>query len=78
MVCVPCIILPVILAIYLKFIQPFIMRFVPDSWKARIDSILYPTCPVAAPKSQPKANETTPTISEQPPAECPCDSKKDQ
>lgn len=46
MVCVPCIILPVLLAIYLKFIQPLILRFVPDSWKTRVDAVLYPTCPV--------------------------------
>lgn len=50
MVCVPCIILPVLLAIYLKFIQPLIMRFVPDSWKAKVDAVLYPTCPVSIPK----------------------------
>lgn len=77
MVCVPCIILPVILAIYLKFIQPFIMRFVPESWTARIDAILYPTCPVAAPKPQPKAEDTSSKTTEQA-TECPCDTKKDK
>ncbi|VDN52178.1 unnamed protein product [Dracunculus medinensis] len=46
MVCVPCIILPVILAIYLKFIQPFILRFLPQSWRSKFDAILYPTCPL--------------------------------
>lgn len=51
MVCVPCIILPVILAIYLKFIQPFIIRFVPDAWKAKLDLILYPTCSVQLPST---------------------------
>lgn len=46
MVCVPCIILPVLLAIYVKFIQPLILRFVPDRWKAKFDAFLYPTCPI--------------------------------
>uniref|UniRef100_A0A914HD85 Autophagy protein 5 n=1 Tax=Globodera rostochiensis TaxID=31243 RepID=A0A914HD85_GLORO len=46
MVCVPCIILPFVLAIYLKFVQPFILRFVPQRWKLWFDSVLYPTCPV--------------------------------
>ncbi|CAJ0585839.1 unnamed protein product, partial [Mesorhabditis spiculigera] len=49
MVCVPCIILPVLLAIYLKFIQPLIMRFMPERWVHFLDPILYPTCPVKIP-----------------------------
>lgn len=49
MVCVPCIILPVLLAIYLRFIQPFILRFVPEQWKVKFDAYLYPTCPIQRP-----------------------------
>uniref|UniRef100_A0A915P5F3 Uncharacterized protein n=1 Tax=Meloidogyne floridensis TaxID=298350 RepID=A0A915P5F3_9BILA len=61
MVCVPCIFLPFLLAIYLKFVQPFILRFVPERWKIWFDSILYPTCPVKVPThpepSAPKEEE---------------------
>ncbi|KAI6183833.1 hypothetical protein M3Y97_00531100 [Aphelenchoides bicaudatus] len=46
MVCVPCIILPVLTFIYIRFIQPLILRFIPDRWKAKFDSVLYPTCPI--------------------------------
>ncbi|CEF71358.1 Uncharacterised protein family UPF0729-containing protein [Strongyloides ratti] len=46
MVCIPCIFLPIILAFYLKFIQPIILRYVPERWKSKLDSILYPTCPI--------------------------------
>uniref|UniRef100_A0AC35UCL3 UPF0729 protein n=1 Tax=Rhabditophanes sp. KR3021 TaxID=114890 RepID=A0AC35UCL3_9BILA len=52
MVCLPCVVLPIFLAIYLKFIQPLIFRFMPDTWKAKLDSILYPTCPLNIPKNQ--------------------------
>uniref|UniRef100_A0AC34QKC8 Uncharacterized protein n=1 Tax=Panagrolaimus sp. JU765 TaxID=591449 RepID=A0AC34QKC8_9BILA len=55
MVCVPCIILPVLLAIYVRFIQPFILRFVPEQWKTKFDAFLYPTCPI--PKRQKPAVE---------------------
>uniref|UniRef100_A0A7E4UVW2 UPF0729 protein n=1 Tax=Panagrellus redivivus TaxID=6233 RepID=A0A7E4UVW2_PANRE len=44
MVCVPCIILPVLLAIYVRFIQPIVLRYVPDQWKNWLDNLLYPTC----------------------------------
>lgn len=57
MVCVPCIFLPFLLAIYLKFIQPIILRFVPQRWKAWFDSILYPTCPATVPPSTDTKNE---------------------
>lgn len=58
MVCIPCIILPCVLAVYLKFIQPFIMRFVPDRWKLWFDSILYPTCPMKIPpENKPNSND---------------------
>jgi hypothetical protein len=55
MVCVPCIVVPFLMVIYLKFVQPFILRFVPERWKTRFDSWLYPTCPVSVPK---KRNES--------------------
>uniref|UniRef100_A0A914CK91 Uncharacterized protein n=1 Tax=Acrobeloides nanus TaxID=290746 RepID=A0A914CK91_9BILA len=73
MVCVPCIILPVLLAIYLKFIQPFIMRFVPEAWKVKLDAILYPTCPVKAPPPQKKKSEESNETSKVA-QECACDS----
>uniref|UniRef100_A0A0N5A722 Uncharacterized protein n=1 Tax=Parastrongyloides trichosuri TaxID=131310 RepID=A0A0N5A722_PARTI len=46
MVCLPCCILPILLAIYLKFIQPIILKYVPERWKAKVDAWLYPTCPL--------------------------------
>uniref|UniRef100_A0AC34GQS6 Uncharacterized protein n=1 Tax=Panagrolaimus sp. ES5 TaxID=591445 RepID=A0AC34GQS6_9BILA len=46
MVCVPCIILPVLLGLYLRFIQPFILRYIPEGWKEKFDAYLYPTCPI--------------------------------
>ncbi|KAJ1370125.1 hypothetical protein KIN20_031784 [Parelaphostrongylus tenuis] len=49
MVCVPCIFIPVLLAIYLYFIQPFILRFLPERWVNFLDPILYPTCPAKPP-----------------------------
>uniref|UniRef100_A0A914WUA6 CR032 protein n=1 Tax=Plectus sambesii TaxID=2011161 RepID=A0A914WUA6_9BILA len=49
MVCIPCIIVPAALFIYLKFLQPIILRFVPQRWQAWLDSLLYPTCPVKPP-----------------------------
>ncbi|KAI6228388.1 hypothetical protein M3Y95_00617200 [Aphelenchoides besseyi] len=58
MVCVPCIILPILVVIYVRFIQPLILRFVPARWKARIDSVLYPTCPVNL-RDRPKATKNT-------------------
>lgn len=54
MVCVPCIFLPILLAIYLKFIQPIVFRFIPNKWKVKFDSIFYPTCSIDAPKSSSK------------------------
>ncbi|VDM40709.1 unnamed protein product [Toxocara canis] len=49
MVCVPCIILPILLAIYLKFIQPYVLHLLPESWRIKFDAILYPTCPARPP-----------------------------
>nr|CDJ94629.1 Protein F18A11.3 [Haemonchus contortus] len=51
MVCIPCIFLPILLAIYLKFIQPFVFRLLPERWVTFVDSILYPTCPARPPSS---------------------------
>uniref|UniRef100_A0A914Z6F8 Uncharacterized protein n=1 Tax=Panagrolaimus superbus TaxID=310955 RepID=A0A914Z6F8_9BILA len=50
MVCVPCIILPVLLGLYLRFIQPFILRYIPEGWKEKFDAYLYPTCPIKRPQ----------------------------
>ncbi|ETN73959.1 hypothetical protein RB195_017168 [Necator americanus] len=78
MVCVPCIFLPILLAIYLKFIQPYVLRFLPERWVTFLDPYLYPTCP-AKPPPQVKqdSNESESAQS------CPCakaeeDSKKDR
>ncbi|VDK29248.1 unnamed protein product [Gongylonema pulchrum] len=55
MVCIPCILLPIVLAIYIKFIQPIIFRLLPESWRTTFDALLYPTCPV--PVTQPVPTE---------------------
>ncbi|VDP23322.1 unnamed protein product [Onchocerca flexuosa] len=52
MVCVPCILLPVLLAIYIKFIQPIIFRLLPESWRTTFDAVLYPTCQIPAAPTQ--------------------------
>ncbi|CAB3404932.1 unnamed protein product [Caenorhabditis bovis] len=51
MVCLPCIFLPVLMFIYLKFIQPYVYRILPDRIVHLLDPILYPTCPVQVPES---------------------------
>jgi len=55
MVCVPCVLFPVLFAIYLKFIQPLILRLIPERWRRRIDSLLCPTanCPIDPPGKVP-------------------------
>uniref|UniRef100_A0A1I7XDU1 UPF0729 protein n=1 Tax=Heterorhabditis bacteriophora TaxID=37862 RepID=A0A1I7XDU1_HETBA len=58
MVCVPCIFLPILLAIYLKFIQPYVLRFLPEQWVNFLDPILYPTCPAKPPSPSQVNNET--------------------
>jgi hypothetical protein len=58
MVCVPCIILPFVLAVYIKFIQPIVLRFVPDRWKIWFDSWLYPTCPLNIQTNQTNEKKT--------------------
>lgn len=79
MVCVPCILLPFLLALYLKFIQPIIFRLLPEAWKTRFDAILYPTCPARIP-AQPSAPppEDFTDIVEGELCECGPDSKKEQ
>ncbi|KAF8361051.1 hypothetical protein PRIPAC_87974 [Pristionchus pacificus] len=57
MVCVPCIFLPILAAIYIKFIQPFILRMLPERWATFLDPILYPTCPVKIPPPMKKEGE---------------------
>uniref|UniRef100_A0A0N5AJJ2 Secreted protein n=1 Tax=Syphacia muris TaxID=451379 RepID=A0A0N5AJJ2_9BILA len=44
MVCVPCLILP--------FIQPYVLRLLPQSWQAKLDQILYPTCPIRSQRTE--------------------------
>uniref|UniRef100_A0AAF5PY37 Uncharacterized protein n=1 Tax=Wuchereria bancrofti TaxID=6293 RepID=A0AAF5PY37_WUCBA len=51
MVCVPCILLPVLLALYIKFIQPIVFRFLPQSWRTTFDELLYPTCSIQIPST---------------------------
>ncbi|KRZ60975.1 UDP-N-acetylglucosamine transporter [Trichinella nativa] len=46
MVCIPCILVPFFLWLYIKFIQPFIWRYVPEKWRTSVDYWLYPTCKV--------------------------------
>ncbi|KRZ90197.1 UDP-N-acetylglucosamine transporter [Trichinella sp. T8] len=46
MVCIPCILVPFFLWLYIKFIQPLIWRYVPEKWRTTVDYWLYPTCKV--------------------------------
>uniref|UniRef100_A0A1I8A8A5 UPF0729 protein n=1 Tax=Steinernema glaseri TaxID=37863 RepID=A0A1I8A8A5_9BILA len=72
MVCVPCIILPVITFVYIRFIQPLIYRLMPENWRIWLDSVLYPTCPLQIPK--PAEKKETEAQDEQSQEECPCPS----
>ncbi|KAI1726800.1 hypothetical protein Ddc_04070 [Ditylenchus destructor] len=80
MVCVPCILLPFLLAIYLKFIQPLVLKFIPASWKAKVDALLYPTatCPIKVP-TQPTAEQSSqmPTEEVNNAGDCCDETKKD-
>ncbi|WKX93084.1 hypothetical protein Q1695_010817 [Nippostrongylus brasiliensis] len=58
MVCLPCIFLPVLLAIYLKFIQPYVYRILPQRWVEFLDPILYPTCPAKPPAPEASGGDT--------------------
>ncbi|VDO89391.1 unnamed protein product [Heligmosomoides polygyrus] len=49
MVCLPCIFLPALLAIFQKLIKPSISRFLPERWVNVPDPVLYPTCPAKPP-----------------------------
>jgi len=53
MVCIPCILVPVLLWLYCKFLQPLIMKYVPAKYRNWLDGILYPTCPLQPPPSAP-------------------------
>ncbi|KRX26478.1 UDP-N-acetylglucosamine transporter [Trichinella nelsoni] len=46
MVCIPCILVPFFLWLYIKFIQPLIWRYVPEKWRTSVDYWFYPTCKV--------------------------------
>ncbi|VDP01680.1 unnamed protein product [Soboliphyme baturini] len=46
MVCIPCILIPFALWVYCKFIQPYVLRFIPVNWRSWADSWLYPVCPL--------------------------------
>ncbi|TKR64961.1 hypothetical protein L596_025428 [Steinernema carpocapsae] len=77
MVCVPCIILPVLTFVYIKFIQPLIYRLMPEEWKVWLDSVLYPTCKLEVPKPAEKKTESETGEEEKKPEEkkyeeCPC------
>uniref|UniRef100_A0A915KBI8 Uncharacterized protein n=1 Tax=Romanomermis culicivorax TaxID=13658 RepID=A0A915KBI8_ROMCU len=50
MVCIPCILIPLFLWIYCKFLQPYVIRLVPRRWRASVDAYLYPTCPLKTEK----------------------------
>ena len=49
MVCIPCILVPVALWLYVRFIQPLVMRFIPEKYRSWLDGILYPMCPAKLP-----------------------------
>ncbi|CAI2345414.1 unnamed protein product [Caenorhabditis sp. 36 PRJEB53466] len=59
MVCLPCIFLPIMMAIYMKFIMPYVYRVLPERWVHFLDPILYPTCPVSIPEAEKKNGEET-------------------
>lgn len=63
MVCIPCIILPVALWLYNKFLHPYVLKLIPQRWRDKVDNWWYPTCPIKMP---PKAavcdNQTTQTV----------------
>lgn len=52
MVCLPCILPPILLAIFIKFVQLIVLRLLPESWKTAFDALLYPTCPIRTVSTQ--------------------------
>eukprot|EP00081_Caenorhabditis_elegans_P016803 NP_496772.1 UPF0729 protein F18A11.3 [Caenorhabditis elegans] len=42
------------MAIYMKFIMPYVYRVLPQRWVNFLDPILYPTCPVKIPEPENK------------------------
>lgn len=61
MVCVPCILIPLAVWIYYKFLQPYVVPLIPERWRNWVDSMLYPTgtCPIKAPKQTSTKPSTT-------------------
>ncbi len=59
MVCVPCIILPLALWIFHKFLQPIILRLMPETWRDWLNNKLYPTatCPIKKTPAEPQADD---------------------
>jgi len=57
MVCIPCILIPAALWIYMRFIQPLIMRILPVEWKQKFDNYFYSQqCPVKPPPPSKKTD----------------------
>ncbi|CAI5442397.1 unnamed protein product [Caenorhabditis angaria] len=59
MVCLPCIFLPIMMAIYIKFIMPYVYRILPERWVNFLDPYLYPTCPIEIPEPEKKENDSS-------------------
>ncbi|KRZ69286.1 UDP-N-acetylglucosamine transporter [Trichinella papuae] len=60
MVCIPCILVPFFLWLYIKFIQPLVWRYVPEKWRTSVDYWLYPTCKASdIPGDDKKTSEKT-------------------
>ncbi|KAL1234698.1 UPF0729 protein [Trichinella pseudospiralis] len=65
MVCIPCILVPFFLWLYIKFIQPLIWRYVPAKWRTSVDYWLYPTCKASnIPGDDKKTSEKTKEMEE--------------
>uniref|UniRef100_A0A0N4Z6T2 Uncharacterized protein n=1 Tax=Parastrongyloides trichosuri TaxID=131310 RepID=A0A0N4Z6T2_PARTI len=49
MVCLSCVILPIFFALYLRFLQPILLRFIPVKWLQKLEMRMEPTCGVEIP-----------------------------
>lgn len=78
MVCIPCILVPLALWLYNKFLHPYVIQLVPIKWRAKVDGWLYPTCPLKMAK-QPVSveNSTEANNKETTTSCCETDKKKD-
>jgi len=86
MVCIPCILIPAALWLYMRFIQPLIMRIMPAEWKQKFDNFFYSQqCPIKPPppsSSKTNANGTecaageAVTTNGDAPKTCPVDKKR--